>query len=145
MMRECRTEIEIAAPPEKVWSILVDVNQWGEWNPIVTEASGESALGSKLKIGMKNESGGSGPKYAATITSFDEPTLFRWRATMMAGFLFTNDKVVELEATDGGCRLVHKELFSGLMVSMMWSKLESGVGPMLSKMNEALKAKAEQA
>ena len=45
-MRELRTEIEIAAPLTKVWSILTDFDNWKEWNPIVSQASGVASLGS---------------------------------------------------------------------------------------------------
>ncbi len=44
-MREIRTEIEIAVPPTKVWSILMDFDNWKEWSPIINQASGVAALG----------------------------------------------------------------------------------------------------
>jgi hypothetical protein len=36
----------------------------------------------------------------------------------MAKFLFTNDKVFELQETATGTKLIHKELFGGLMVKL---------------------------
>ena len=62
----------------------------------------------------------------------------------MAGFLFTNDKVFELEETRFGTRLVHKELFGGILVPLFWGKLNSAVPSMLKSMNEALKKMAEK-
>ena len=143
-MREIRTEIEIAAPPTKVWSILTDFDNWKNWNPIIDQASGTASLGSELSMTMRGEDGKDGPKYMPIVTNFEEPKLFRWRAKMMAGFLFTNDKVFELEETGAGTRLIHKELFSGMMVPMMWSKFDEGVPPMLNSMNDALKRTAEK-
>ncbi|MBL4656483.1 MAG: SRPBCC domain-containing protein [Flavobacteriales bacterium] len=142
-MREIRTETEIAAPPEKVWGILTDFENWKEWNPVVTDVSGEANLNSKLNIRMKGEGGKGGMNYAATITDLVEQKSFRWRATMVAGFLFTNDKIFELEESSSGTRVVHWEEFSGIMVGMFWGKLSKGVPPMLEAMNEALKKKAE--
>ncbi len=55
----------------------------------------------------------------------------------------TNDKVFELEATNTGTRLIHKELFSGMFVPLFWSSVEKNVPSMLDAMNEALKLKAE--
>ena len=66
-MREIRTEIEIAAPPAKVWSILMNFDAWKEWNPIVVQATGIASLGSELVITMKNEDGKDGPKYAPVV------------------------------------------------------------------------------
>ncbi|HEX9758841.1 MAG TPA: SRPBCC domain-containing protein [Nitrospiria bacterium] len=143
-MREIRTEIEIAAPPTKVWSILTDFDNWKNWNPIVTQASGAPSLGSELSVTMCGKDGKDAQKYMPIITDFEEPKFFRWRAKMMAEFLFTNDKVFELEETGSGTRLIHKELFSGMMVPLMWSFFDKGVPPMLKSMNDALKKLAEK-
>lgn len=142
-MREIRTEIEIAVPPEKVWGILTDFDNWKEWSPIINQASGVASLGSELSITMRGEDGKDGPKYNPIITNFEEAKFFRWRGKMMAEFIMTNDKVFELEETGTGTRLIHKELFSGLLVPLFWSKFEQGVPPMLNSMNDALKTKAE--
>ncbi|MHB8211958.1 MAG: SRPBCC family protein [Acidithiobacillus sp.] len=32
-MRQVETEIEIAASPERIWSILMDFSAYPEWNP----------------------------------------------------------------------------------------------------------------
>ena len=122
-MREFRTEIEIAAPLTKIWSILTDLDNWKEWNPIVNQASGVASLGSKLSITMRGKDGKDANKYMPIVTNIEEPKSFRWRAKMMAGFLFTNDKVFELEEIVSGTRLVHIEAFSGILVPMFWSKL----------------------
>ena len=145
-MREIQTEIEIAAPLIKVWNILTDFDNWNEWNPIVNQASGVASLGSKLDItmcGKEGKGGKDGPKYMPIITNLDEPTFFRWRAKMMAGFIFTNDKIFELEESDSGTRLIHKEAFSGILIPMFWSNLNKHVPSMLKSMNEALKVIAE--
>ena len=62
---------------------------------------------------------------------------------MMAGFIFTNDKVFELHETSTGTRVVHKELFSGLLAPIFCGQMEKGVPPMLEAMNQALKQLAE--
>lgn len=146
-MREIRTEIEISAPPAKVWSILIDFDKWTEWSPIIKQASGAASLGSKLSItmcGKEGKDGEAGPKYEPVITIFDIPKNFRWRATMVAGFIMTNGKVFELEKISSGTRVVHIETFSGMMVPLIWSHMESNVPKMLNSMNEALKNEAEK-
>jgi len=143
-MREIRTEIEIAAPLTKVWSVLIDFDKWKAWNPIVSQASGVASLGSKLSITMCGKDGKDAQKYMPIVTSIQEPRYFRWRAKMMAEFLFTNDKVFELEEMGTGTRLIHTEAFSGIIVQMFWSKLNKHVPTMLKSMNEALKIIAEK-
>lgn len=143
-MREIRTEVKIAAPARKVWSILTAFDRWKEWNPIINQVSGTAALGSKLSVTMRGPGGKDGPKYMPVVTNFEEPKLFRWRGKMMSGFLFTNDKVFQLEETGSGTRLIHKELFSGMLVPLFWRKLNEHVPSMLKSMNEALKRTVEQ-
>ncbi len=143
-MREIRTEIEIHAPIAEVWSVLIDFDNWKDWNPIVNEANGPAALGSKIAITMCGKDGKDAQRYEPIVTQIKEPTYFRWRAKMMAEFLFTNDKIFELEATGSTTKLTHIEAFSGLMVTLFWSKLEGSVPAMLDSMNEALKKTVEK-
>lgn len=145
-MREIRTEIEIAAPPAKVWNILTEVDKWQDWNPVIRDANGKATLGSKLSItmcGKEGKAGKAGPKYEPVVTVFEEPRRFQWTATMMAGFVFTNGKILELEQNASGTRLIHKETFSGMMVPLIWGQMKSSVPEMLNSMNEALKIKIE--
>ncbi len=143
--REIRTEIEITAPIGQVWSALTNIDEWAQWSPIINRSSGKATVGSTLDITMMSkEEGKDGPNYNPVITVLDEPKLFRWRAKMMAGIIFTNEKIFELEQTSAGTRVVHKEFFSGLMVPLFWSSVEKEVPSMLNSMNEALKVKVEK-
>ena len=131
-MKEIVTEIVINAPRDVVWKLITDFNHWTDWNPSVRRMSGDNGIGSKLDITMCNKSGGDGPQYQPVITEMEEGKSFRWRAKMGMGFIFTNDKVIELEDTSGGTRLVHKELFSGLMLMMTRLRAASSAGVPLS-------------
>ena len=144
-LQEIKTEIEISAPPSKVWGIITDINNWQEWSPIINASHGEAAVGSELSITMMGkETGKDGPKYNPIITKLDEPNYFRWRAHMLSGFIFTNDKIFELEETSTGTRVTHTESFKGLLAPIFCGQMEKGVPPMLNSMNKALKDLAEK-
>ena len=144
-LQEIKTEIEITAPPSKVWSIIIDINNWKEWSPIIKDSKGTASVGSELTIAMiGKEEGKEGPKYNPIITELNQPNYLRWRAHMLAGFIFTNYKVLELEETNAGTRLIHKEMFKGLLAPVFCGQMEKGVPPMLNSMNQALKDLAEQ-
>ena len=81
--------------------------------------------------------------YQPIVIEVNPPKSFRWRATMLSGLLFTNDRVFELKEINGMTELVNKEEFSGLMVPFFWNKMNGFVVPMLEKMNKALKEKVE--
>ena len=143
-LHEIQTEIDIAAPPEKVWAYLSDIDAWQEWSPIINEASGDAEIGSTLTVTMIGREGQNGPTYQPNILSLVEHSYFHWRAVLISGLIMTNDKVFELEETDTGTRLVHKELFSGMLVPIFGNKFEENVPPMLNAMNEALKKTIEK-
>lgn len=144
-MQTIRTEIDIKATPEKVWGIITDVDKWHEWSPTINASEGKAETGSTVTITMMSkEPGKDGPKYSPKIIQMDEPRYFHWRAHMMAGFIFTNDKIIELEKTDAGTKVIHKETFKGLMAVAMKGQMEKGVPSMLNMMNEALKESAEK-
>ena len=144
-LQEITTEIEISAPPSKVWSILTDINNWQEWSPIIKDSHGTASVGSELSITMiGKEQGKDGPKYNPIITELDEPKYLRWRAHMVSGLIFTNYKVLVLEETGSGTRLTHKEMFKGLLAPIVCGQMEKGVPPMLNSMNKALKELAEK-
>jgi uncharacterized protein YndB with AHSA1/START domain len=54
MERIFTISIDIAAPPERVWEVMRDVEHWHEWTPSVTRikrsGSGPLAVGSRLII-----------------------------------------------------------------------------------------------
>ena len=44
-MKILKTEIEIAAAPQTVWSILDDLDRYGEWNALVPRIAGRTTVG----------------------------------------------------------------------------------------------------
>jgi len=142
-MRELRTEIQISVPMDLVWQVLTDFEHWKDWNPMVSQASENASAGSKLHITMRGPDAKDAMKYQSTILEANPPRSLRWRATMMSGLMFTNDRVFELKEKNGGTVLVNKEEFSGLLAPLFWNKMNLFVVPMLEKMNKALKDKLE--
>jgi len=51
-MKKIKTEIEINAPVDKVWEVISNFNEWKEWNPIISNVTGEAKLGTKLNVMM---------------------------------------------------------------------------------------------
>jgi hypothetical protein len=142
-MKEIRTEIRIESTKDKVWEILMDLPHWSEWNPIVNKIEGNLEVGGELSITMCDEKGKNTKNYKAKITSIDDKKRFSFIATMMANFMFSADRIIELEDSAEGTLLIQREIYTGIMVSMFWGKLSTQAKAMLNSMNEALKKKAE--
>ncbi len=53
-MKEYRTSIDIDAPPERVWSIMRDVERWHEWTSTITSIrrldDGPMKAGSRARV-----------------------------------------------------------------------------------------------
>jgi len=144
-LQEIKTEIEISAPPSKIWPIIADINNWKTWSPIIKDSNGTATLGSELNIAMiGKEEGEAGPIYTPIITDLEESKLLRWRANMLADFIFTNYKIIKLEETNTGTRLIHTEAFEGLLAPIFCGQMEEGVPTMLNAMNKALKDLVEK-
>ncbi|MEW7007398.1 SRPBCC family protein [Lentilitoribacter sp. EG35] len=144
-IHEITSEVVIAAPKDKVWAAVTDINSWAENNSAINEASGNVVLGRKLSLTMRGEEAGeNGPAYDPTIVELDKGTSYRWRAKMGAELIFTNDKQFELEEVDGGTKLTHTEYFSGMLVPLMLDWFKVGVPPILAEMNAGFKATAEK-
>ncbi len=142
-MKEIKTEMQIAASPDKVWEILMNLPEWANWNPIITKIEGELKVGSELSITMADEKGNPGRNYKSTITAIDEHKRFRFIGKMMAKFMFSADRIIELEESPKGTRFTQREVYTGIMVSLFWKKMNTDATRMLRIMNLALKKKVE--
>lgn len=144
-LMEIESEIEISAPADKVWSVITNIEKWSDFNSAINASRGAASLGSAHSVTMRGENPGEdGPTYAPKIISFEDEKSYRWRAVMGAGIIFTNDKVFELQATDNGTLLKHKEVFNGMMLPLMKGFMQEGVPPILDEMNQAFKSEAEK-
>ena len=51
---EIEQTVEIAAPPERVWAVMTDIERWPTWTPTVTSIElldhGQFAVGSRARI-----------------------------------------------------------------------------------------------
>ena len=144
MHHELRTEIEIDATPETMWSILTDLDRYCEWNPFVV-ASGTIAVGAKLSNRMQPPEGRAMTiKPAVTVVEPDQ--IFEWLGHFGFSGVFDGRHRFELEALPaGGTRVLHSEKFQGVLVRLMRNTLDTQTKSGFEAMNAALKTQAEAA
>ena len=144
MKLEISTEIEIAAPPERVWAILLDFSAHPEWNPFVRSISGLPEPGARLRVFVKPE-GGRGMTFRPKVLVASASRELRWLGRLLLPGLFDGEHYFQLAAVGSGrTRFVHGERFSGILVGLARSGLEAGTRAGFVAMNEALKARAER-
>jgi uncharacterized protein YndB with AHSA1/START domain len=92
-----QVSIDIAAPPEKVWSLLTDVTQMGRWSPECNRCAWlDGAAGPKVGAKFKgwNKRGLMRWSTVSTVVTADEPSHFAWQVDnsgMQWGYKFDDD------------------------------------------------------
>jgi hypothetical protein len=141
--RELATEIEINAPAETVWAILTDLDRFAEWNPFIREIEGEVRQGARLRVRIEPPEG-KGMTFTPTVTRVDPPRQFSWLGRLVLPGVFDGEHIFEIfPAGAGRVRLVQREEFSGLLVPLLWSGLDTDTRQGFESMNTALKERAE--
>ena len=144
MGHKIQTEIDIAASPQTVWEILTGLEQYQDWNPLITSSSGVVAVGEKLTNRLELP-GGKVDTRTVRVTAVEPSRLFEWNGRLLGlALLFQGQHRLELEDTPNGARLTHSEEFSGLAAPLILrrtvvAQIEEG----FRMMNNALKARAE--
>lgn len=142
-MYEIRTEIEIAATPERIWSILTDFVVYSKWNPFIRSITGTVKTGEKLTA-LIQPIGGKSMTFRPTVLVAVPNQELRWLGHFLLPKIFDGEHYFQIKAISANhTRLIHGEKFSGLLISLFKSSLEGGTKSGFIAMNEALKIKAE--
>lgn len=136
------TSIDIAAPPERVWSILVDLDRYTAWNPFIRSASGAVTVGARLAVRL-HPPGGRPMTFRPTVTTAEPPRRFEWLGHLVVPGLFDGRHRFDLEPSATGTRLTQSEDFTGLLVPVLRRALDGPTRAGFEAMNAALKARAE--
>lgn len=77
MPHRLHTEIEINAPAEIVWEVLIDLDRYAEWSPFIVKSAGTPAVGQRLTNRLQPP-GGRAMTFRPTVTELDERRSFEW-------------------------------------------------------------------
>lgn len=143
LSREIRTEIEIEASPEQVWSELSSLEDYEEWNPYIREAQGRVAVGRELEIHTKAPNSEERTFRPEVLVS-DPDRELRWSGSLPVPGSFNGEHYFLIEpAGEGRVRFVQGEKFTGLLVPVLWGDLDTNTRLGFERMNRALKQRAE--
>lgn len=143
MSHHLHTEIEIDAPTDIVWDVLLDLDHYPEWNPFIVEADGTAAVGERLTNRLQPP-GGKAMTFRPTVTEVTSKRSFEWLGRLGLPGVFDGRHRFELQPTpSGGTTVTHSEHFTGLLVPFMRSSLDNHTAAGFHAMNTALKARAE--
>lgn len=142
MSRTIETTTEIAAPAPRVWSLLTGFAELPAWSRFILSIEGQAEPGSRLTVRLDN--GGKVMTVRPELQVLDERGELRWLGTVGAKFLFAGEHYFKVEALpDGRTRLIHGEIFSGVLVPLLWKQLDTKTRFSFEEFNAALRARAE--
>ncbi len=137
-MNRFATEIDIAAPPDKVWAVLTDVANWPGWNTTVTKVDGAVTLGATITVHAKISPGRAFP---VKVEALDAPTHMIWASDMPMG-AFRGERTFTLTATATGTHFSMVEVYSGWM-GFLIERTIPDLNPAFAEAAGCLKARAE--
>ena len=112
--KSVHTEIFIPAPPEKVWSVLIDVPKVREWNTVLIPVEGDIKIGSSVKYEFhQNENKTS--IIPAKVKQIVENKLLNQTGGMPGVLTFDHKYIIQ--HTKNGTLVVIHEDYRGILVS----------------------------
>ncbi len=143
-MRRIHTEIEIDAPAQRVWDILADLPAYGQWNPLIREASGLLKAGGQLELCI-SAPGLAERRVPVQLLTVEPGRELRWLGRFVLPRLLDGDHSFLLSPLGPGrVRVVQQETFSGLCVPFVAPWLMPNMTRGFEAMNAALRQRAEQ-
>jgi hypothetical protein len=143
-MHEIITKIDINAPVEIVWSILLDFGSYPQWNPFIRSISGKAEAGARLKATIQLQGGKSITFRPRVLVAAPNKEL-RWRGRFILPGLFDGEHFFQLESvSENQTIFTQGEKFSGLLVPLLKSILDQGTKSSFISLNESLKTRAEK-
>ena len=117
LMHEVRTEVEIEATPERLWSILLDFPSYPEWNPFVRRVKGVAKVGDRLTAFIQPQ-GGRGMTFRPTVLTVTPNQELRWRGRVLLPGIFDGEHYFQISPlAPGRLRFIQGERFSGILAS----------------------------
>lgn len=145
MSRLISTCIEIEAPPEQVWGVLMDFPGHKEWDPLMTALTGQPVPGARLRV-MVALPGRWRMVIRPQVMTCVPDREFSWQGGLPIPGLFDGRHVFRLEpAGEGKTLLVQEERFTGLLVWPLWALVGVPSGRGFAQFNQAIKGRVEQA
>lgn len=136
--RQIVTQIEIPAPPGRVWEVLADSSRYPQWNPFIVALRGELAAGQDIKFHFRIPPAPRLPGRATVLKATPGEEL-RWAGRLIGAWLFRAEHYHLLTPTgEQRTRFEHGEIFSGLLAQLSWPLLRVFALPVYHRFNQAL-------
>jgi hypothetical protein len=144
MARQLHAEIEVDAPPERVWEVLTDFAAYHEWNPFIFRAAGRPVPGSRLELRM-GLPGRRPMTFRPEVLEAEPGRRLRWLGRVLVPGLFDGEHGFTIQpAGPGRSHLRQEERFRGLLAPLVLALIAKPTLEGFQQMNQALATRAAQ-
>jgi hypothetical protein len=142
MKKQIHTEIIIYSTRQKVWEHLTKFESYPCWNPFLISIEGKLHSGSTIMCTLKNES--KKIIFKPTILDVHPNRSFSWTGKLFFKGLFDGFHYFKIEEVgENRVKFIQGESFSGLLSSLILSKIGKKTEDGFKEMNFALKQLVE--
>jgi hypothetical protein len=141
-VRRTDTSVDIDAQPQIVWKVLTDFAAYPEWNPFIRRIEGKISKEARLSVSIQPH-GQKTMLFRPKMKAAESQVKFSWLGHLLIRGIFDGHHQFELHSKGNGTHLRHFESFSGLLVPLIWNKIEPSTRAGFEAMNQALKVRAE--
>ncbi len=144
MRRQLHNQTRIEAPAAAVWAVLIDLQAYGHWNPVVTAAQGDVTPGCRLALTLRLP--GHGPKAVSAsllrvVSCREVSCVVR---TGPAGLLDVLYEVRMDPSESLEVELLQSVTVSGILMPFFWLRRRDSLRRALADFGAALKERVRQ-
>lgn len=133
--------VGINAPAATIWQVIYDLETWGDWNPVYTQASGSIGIG--RQVSMTRVIDGKAEDIQPTILEWVPNDQLHFRSASMGGFVKTIHFIEIEQLGPENCVVSNGEIVAGLMSQGLLRSQGRAIFRAIKAMNLALKERAE--
>lgn len=143
-MKKIESSIIINQSVEKVWSELMNFEDYPQWNPFIRQINGNSKVNGFLEIhldiGREKQS-----VFKPEVIVNNMAREFRWLGRLWTKGIFDGEHFFILKSLDDNrTQLFHGEHFSGLLSGLIFKMIQESTQKGFEAMNTALKNRLEE-
>lgn len=136
------SEIQIQAPVETVWSVLVDLDAYSTWNPFTPRVETDFQLGSDVVLHVRLKPGKPLHRQTEKMLVFAEGEKMAWGIDR--AFPVRTIRVQKLERIDAQCtRYYTSDAFHGVLTPLVMAMYRGAIQRGFDDVGRALKARCE--
>ncbi|MBL8019905.1 MAG: SRPBCC domain-containing protein [Leptospirales bacterium] len=145
--QEVHTSIVIQAPPEKVWNVLTDFEDYPNWNPFIRRVFGKVSIGSTI-VELVYIAPGVFMPLPMEIVVLDHARELAWRGAVPHWFAAISAgehhfTISPIANHNDSCEFAHHALLRGILMQIGARHIQNDVRFVHEAMNTALKERAE--